>query len=125
MRMSHRIGLAFGQRCLVNCGLMCLGCVAFLEAHLLNIIQPLVRINKDARVVRFLLLTLLWRLETFTKMAMLAELVKKMQVATFLIMIIKNGVLAFDIRGRRLLGGRHAVVAAVEIHQRQLRLRLL
>lgn len=76
--MAHGIVLALGQRCLVEGSLVRLGGVSLLQANLLNIIQPLIRIDKDARIVCFLLFSLLWRLETFAKMTMLSKLVEEM-----------------------------------------------
>ena len=74
--------------------LVSLSGIALLQAHLLNVVQPLIRIHKDSCVVRLLLLALLRRFETLTEMAVLSELIEEVQVPALLVMVVKNCVLA-------------------------------
>jgi len=59
------------QSCLVR-----LSCVALLKAYLLDVVQPLIRIDKNARIICLLLLTLRWSFEAFAEVAMLSELIE-------------------------------------------------
>lgn len=105
------------DRCLVR-----LCSVALLEAYLLNVIQSLIRIDKDPCIVCFLLFALLRRLETLTEMTVLSKLVEEMQVAALLIVIIEYRVLTLDVRRHWLLHGN--AMTAVKIDKRHLRLRI-
>lgn len=63
--------------------LMLLSCRSLLHANLLNIVQSLIRVHKHTLILFFLLL------EAFAHVAMLAKLIKKMQV--MLLLLTRNG----------------------------------
>lgn len=104
--------------------LMRLRCIPLLQANLLDVVQPLIRIDENPRIICFLLFALCRGFEAFAEVAMLPELIKKVQIAALLIMIIKYGVLALNIR--RLRHRCHGNAGA-RVHggHRHLRLRLM
>jgi len=75
---------------LLNRSLMSLCSVPLLQADLLDVVQPLVRIHEDAGVVILLLIPLLLRLEALAKVAVLPKLIKQVEIAIFLIVIVKD-----------------------------------
>lgn len=61
---------------------MLLSCRSLLHANLLNIVQSLIRVHKHTLILFFLLL------KAFAHVAMLAELIKKMQVMLLLLLLL-------------------------------------
>lgn len=108
--------LPFLERCLVDGCLVGLGCVSFLKAHLLDVVQSLVWVHENARVAGLLLLSLHLSLEALAEMAVLPELVEQVQVSALLVVIIENGVLAFEATGT---GIAREALPAIHGHERE------
>ncbi len=71
---------------------------------MLDVVQPLVRVNEDAGVARLLLLSLHLGFEALTEMTVLAELVEQVQIPAILVVIVENGVLALEASGSGVVG---------------------
>ena len=116
MSLNYWMMLSFVHCGLVHGGLMGLSRVSLLEANLLDVVQSLVWVNEDAGIARLLLFSLHLGFEALAEMAVLTELVKEVQIATILVVIVENGVLVLEATSTRIIG---LTLTPVHVNERE------